>query len=638
MSQKAKRPKKAKGTLKLLGRVLRYLFRFYPVMTPLVMLCILFSAVVSAIPAVFMQQVLEEVGVFMETGDWTAAKDVILPKTFLLASFYILSILSNVTYTQMAAVVTQGFLHKLRVKMFTGMEDLPISYFDQRRHGDIMSLYTNDVDALRQLIGNALPTILSAITVSLTVFIVMLYFSVWMTLVVVVGVIGVLVVTKVVGGRSARFFIRQQKSIGKAEGFVQEMMNGQKVIKVFCHEEKSEADYEKVNDELYQDSYQANRFANMLMPILGNIRNILYVFVAFFGGLFLVTNAENVSLSGLAFGIDIVVPFLNMTQQFTGNISQVSGQINSIVMAAAGAARIFSLLDEQPETDDGYVKLVNVRKEADGTLVECEEHTGNWAWKHPHSADGTITYEELRGDVRLTDVDFSYVPGKPVLRDITVYAKPGQKVAFVGATGAGKTTITNLINRFYDIEDGKIRYDGININKIKRDDLRRSIGIVLQDTNLFTGTVLENIRYGRLEATDEECYAAARLTGAEDFILRLPDGYATQLTGNGANLSQGQRQLLAISRAAVADPPVLIMDEATSSIDTRTEIIVSRGMDSLMEGRTVFVIAHRLSTVQNADVIMVMDHGQIIERGTHDDLIAQHGVYYQLYTGAFELE
>ena len=465
----------------------------------------------------------------------------------------------------------------------------------------------------------------------------MLYYSVWMTLVVVLGVAVMIWVTRVVGGNSAKYFVRQQIAIGKTEGFVEEMMNGQKVVKVFCHEEEAKADFDKVNDALFEDAKNANKYANMLMPILGNIGNILYSVVAMVGGILLLTNAPNLSISGLGLGISIVVPFLNMTKQFSGNVSQVSNQVNSVVMGLAGAQRIFSLIDEEPEPDEGYVTLVNA-KEVNGKIVESQERTGMWAWKHPHSADGTVTYTKLEGDVRMFDVDFGYTDQKIVLHNITLYAEPGQKVAFVGATGAGKTTITNLINRFYDIADGKIRYDGININKIKKADLRASLGMILQDTNLFTGTVMDNIRYGKLDATDEECIAAAKLAGADDFITRLPQGYDTQLSGNGSNLSQGQRQLLSIARAAVADPPVMIMDEATSSIDTRTEAIVQKGMDALMKGRTVFVIAHRLSTVRNSDVIMVLDHGRIIERGTHDKLIEEKGTYYQLYTGAFELE
>ena len=465
----------------------------------------------------------------------------------------------------------------------------------------------------------------------------MLYFSIWLTLVLILGIVAMFFVTKVVGGGSAKYFMQQQKATGAMEGFAQEMMTGQKVIKVFNHEQESMEDFDRVNDELYEVSRRAHSFASILGPIMQNIGNVLYVLLALVGGIFLLSGLKNISLSGMPFSISILVPFLNMAKQFTGNVNNLSQQFNAIVMAGAGAARVFSLIDEKPEADEGYVTLVNVKEKADGTLEETEEHTGHWAWRHPHT-DGTLTYTPLKGDVRMTDVDFAYEEGKNVLHDVTVYAEPGQKVAFVGATGAGKTTITNLINRFYDIADGKIRYDGINVNKIRKKDLRRSLGLVLQDTNLFTGTVLENIRYGRLDATEDECRNAAKLAGADDFIARLPKGYDTVLTNNGANLSQGQRQLIAIARAAVADPPVMILDEATSSIDTRTEAIVQRGMDKLMEGRTVFVIAHRLSTVMNSDVIMVLDHGRIIERGSHEKLIAERGTYYKLYTGAFELE
>ncbi len=465
----------------------------------------------------------------------------------------------------------------------------------------------------------------------------MLYLSVWMTLVVFVGVLAMTLVTKRIGGNSARYFIKQQKAIGVVEGYIEEMMNGQKVVQVFCHEEENKRDFDKINEQLYKDAESANIFANILMPIMGNIGNILYVLIAFIGGILIISGAPNLSLSGQAISVAVVVPFLNMTRQFTMSISQVSQQVNSVVMAMAGTERIFELMDEKPETDDGYVTLVNANIDENGNITESEKRTGVWAWKHPHH-DGTVTYTRLTGDVRLFDVDFGYVPEKIVLHNIDIYAEPGQKIAFVGATGAGKTTITNLINRFYDIADGKIRYDGININKIKKADLRRSLGVVLQDVNLFTGTVMDNIRYGRLEATDEECIAAAKLANAHGFIKMLPEGYNTVLKGDGSGLSQGQRQLISIARAAVADPPVMILDEATSSIDTRTEAIVQKGMDRLMQGRTVFVIAHRLSTVQNSDVIMVLDHGRIIERGSHKKLIEEKGKYYQLYTGAFELE
>ena len=630
------KPKLDMGTL---GRIMKLLFKAYPVLMPVTCVCIILSAIVSSIPAIFIQKILAFVTEFLEDGvtDWSIAKQEILPKIIVLGSMYVASLILITIYNQLMAIITQGFLKKMRCKMFDGMQNLPIKYFDTNKHGDIMSYYTNDIDTLRQLISQALPHLLQSSVIVLSVLCIMLWYSIWMTLVVALGVVAMILVSKKVGGGSAKYFIRQQKSVANTEGFVQEMMNGQKVVKVFCHEKASVNDFEKVNQELCNNTYKANAYANVLGPIIMNIGNILYVLCAVAGGFFLLSGTKNLALSGLAFSIDVVVPFLNMTKQFTGNVNQVSQQINSIIMGMAGAKRLFSLMDEMPEEDNGYVTLVNAKTNSDGSLTESNERTGSWAWKHPHE-DGTITYQPLQGDVRLLGVDFSYEEGKQILHDVSVYAEPGQKVAFVGATGAGKTTITNLINRFYDIEDGKIRYDGININKIKKSDLRRSLGLVLQDTNLFTGTVMENIRYGRLDASDEQCVNAAVLAGADDFISRLPNGYDTQLTNNGANLSQGQRQLIAIARAAVADPPVMILDEATSSIDTRTEAIVQRGMDKLMEGRTVFVIAHRLSTVRNSDVIMVLDHGRIIERGSHNDLIAQKGTYYRLYTGAFELE
>ena len=618
-------------------RILKLLFKYYPVLVVVTIICILCSAAAAAIPDVLIQKVIKLINTYDVTKNWQAAKSEISTLMTFLIIVYVIAITLNVLYTQLMAYITQGFLSKLRIQMFNGMQNLPIRYFDTNKHGDIMSYYTNDIDAIRQLVSQSLPQLLRSGVIVLTVFFIMLYYSLWMTLIVVVGVIFMIIVAKVVGGGSAKYFIRRQKSIGQTEAFVQEMMNGQKVVKVFNHEEKCISDFDIINNDLYENSRRANAYANTMGPIIANIGNILYVIIAVVGGVLLLADIKNISLSGLAFTIDILVPFLNMTKQFTGNVNGVSQQVNSMVMALAGASRVFSLMDEAPEVDDGYVTLVNCQVLEDGSIQETTEHTGHWAWKHPHG-DGTLTYTLLQGDVRMVDVDFGYVENKTVLHDITLYAEPGQKVAFVGATGAGKTTITNLINRFYDIADGKVRYDGININKIKKADLRRSLGIVLQDTNLFTGTVLENIRYGNLTATDEECVAAARLAGADDFITRLPNGYDTLLTNNGSNLSQGQRQLIAIARAAVANPPVMILDEATSSIDTRTEAIVSRGMDKLMEGRTVFVIAHRLSTIMNSDVIMVLEKGRIIERGTHEDLINLKGTYYQLYTGAFELE
>ena len=629
------RPRAKRGTMK---RLIKTVFSFYPRLLPLTLICIVISSAVASMPTIFMQKVIAEIELALKNSlGWGDVGGNIIKYVIMLALLYVLSLTANTVYHQLMAVITQGTLKKFRDKMFAKMQELPVKFFDTHGHGDIMSYYTNDIDTLRQLVSQSLPQlIVSAVTV-IVLLSIMMYFSVWLGLVVIVGVMIMLIVTKKIGGGSARYFVCQQRAMGKTESFIEEMMNGQKVIKVFSHEDAVKESFDEVNDALCADATRANTYANTLGPILNNIGNILYVIVAVAGGIFLLGGATNLSISGLAFSVSVVVPFLNMTKQFTGNVNQVSHQINAVVMGLAGASRIFELLDEEAEEDDGYVTLVNA-KEIDGVLVECRERTGIWAWKHPHKADGTVTYTRLRGDVRMSEVDFSYVPGKTVLKNVTLYAEPGQQVAFVGSTGAGKTTVTNLINRFYDIEDGKIRYDGINIRKIKKDALRRSLGIVLQDTNLFTGSVMDNIRYGRLEATDEECIAAARLAGADDFITRLPEGYGTMLTGNGANLSQGQRQLIAIARAAVADPPVMILDEATSSIDTRTEAIVQRGMEALMKGRTVFVIAHRLSTVKNSDVIMVLEKGEIIERGSHDELIARGGRYYSLYTGAFELD
>ena len=629
------RPKIKKETL---PRVLKLLYGFYPKLIPIVVFCIIFAAIVNSIPAFFTKNILDVIVDSLENGaTWQQAFPEIMPLIGALIGLYLVSIILTVLQSQLMAYITQGFLSKMRCKMFDGMQKLPIKYFDTHKHGDIMSHYTNDIDTLRQLISQSIPSLMQAGIVVVTVLFIMLYYSVLMTLIVLLGVVAMFFVSKKIGGGSAKYFVRQQIAVGRTEGFIQEMMNGQRVVKVFCHEDAAQDDFDALNDQLYQDSFRANAFANSLGPIIMNIGNVLYVACAMIGGLFLVLGVNNISLSGLPLTISIVVPFLNMTKQFTGNVNQVSQQINHIAMGLAGAERLFQLMDAEPEVDDGYVTLVNAKVAEDGTITECAEHTGHWAWKHPHE-DGTLTYTLLQGDVRLTEVDFAYEEGKPVLHDVSVYAEPGQKVAFVGATGAGKTTITNLINRFYDIADGKVRYDGININKIKKADLRRSLGIVLQETNLFTGTVMDNIRYGNLDATDEQCREAAKLAGAHDFITRLPKGYDTMLNNNGANLSQGQRQLIAIARAAVADPPCLILDEATSSIDTRTEAIVQQGMDKLMEGRTVFVIAHRLSTIMDADVIMVLEKGRIIERGSHESLLAEKGTYYQLYTGAFELE
>ena len=630
---------------KVLGRLMKMVFKDYPVHMTVVAVCIVLSAAIGVAPAVYIETVTRYIEEGLLSG-WDAVSGKILSTILVMIVLYLASLILTTIHTQLMAHVTQGFLHNTRVRMFSTMQRLPISYFDQNNRGDIMSRYTNDTDTLRQVISQSLPNLLSSGLTVIGVFAMMIYFSVPLMAVVLLGVMAMTWATKRVGGKSATFFVRQQESLGKTEGFIEEMMNGQKVVKVFCHEKAAERDFDVLNEQLFLDSESAHRFANIFGPIMNNIGNLLYVLTAFAGGLLITAgqSVSNLSIQNFVktgaliapLSISVVASYLGMCKQFTANVSQVSQQFNAIAMAIAGAGRIFELLEQQPEADEGTDTLVNCREE-NGVLTECAERTGSWAWKCPRK-DGSAELVPLRGDVRFFDVDFAYVPGKTVLHDISLYAKPGQKLAFVGATGAGKTTITNLINRFYDIADGKIRYDGVNINHIKKADLRHSLGIVLQDVNLFTGTVMENIRYGKLDATDEECIAAAKLANAHDFITRLPDGYDTMLTVNGANLSQGQRQLLSIARAAVADPPVMILDEATSSIDTRTELLVQRGMDALMKGRTVFVIAHRLSTVQNSDAIMVLDHGRIIERGTHDDLIAQKGTYYQLYTGAFELE
>ena len=639
-----KRPPVKKGVM---GRILKMLFKSYKWQMLAVTVCIVLVSMASTIASLFMNQFILYITEGLEKGlDAVIGK--IVSAILIMLSIYAIGWIASFVYTRIMAIVSQSFLNDIRKQMFDKMQGFPVRYFDTNAHGDIMSHYTNDVDTIRELVSNTLPHLIQAALIVTFLVVNMLYLSVWMAIVVAFASVAMALVAKKVGGASAKNFMKMQKSIAKTEGFVEEMMNGQKVVKVFCHEDESIDAFDKINNELCEDATQANRFANILMPIMGNIGNILYVFVAFVGGVLIITGTKNISLQLLVapligmvasplVNISVVVPFLNASKQFTNNVSQVSQQINAVVMAMAGASRVFELLDTEPEIDNGYVTLVNA-KEVDGKIVECEERTGTWAWKHPHSADGSVTYTKLCGDVRIENMDFGYNPEKTVLHDITLYAEPGQKVAFVGATGAGKTTITNLINRFYDIDDGKIRYDGININKIRKSDLRRSLGVVLQDVNLFTGTVMENIRYGKLDASDEECIAAAKLANAHDFITRLPNGYDTLLTSNGANLSQGQRQLLSIARAAVADPPVMILDEATSSIDTRTEALVSKGMDALMKGRTVFVIAHRLSTVRNSDVIMVLEHGRIIERGNHEKLVSEKGKYYQLYTGAFELE
>ena len=609
-------------------RIIGYITKNYKKQLFLVIICILVSSVSGVIGSLFLQTVIDDyITPLLNVSNPVFTG--LLKAICVMAVIYIIGALAGYLYNRIMAVISQSVLKDIRDEMFSKMQTFPISYFDTNTHGDIMSHYTNDTDTLRQMISQSLPSLISSLITIVAVIFAMLSISVLLTVFIIIFVFFMLYVTKKIAGKSGKYFINQQQSLGKVNGFVEEMINGQKVIKVFTHEEKAKEDFNKLNEELCVNMTKANKYANNLMPILNNLGELEYVLVAIIGGVLSINGIGTLTIGAIA-------SFLQLTKSFNQPIKQISQQINSVIMAMAGAKRIFELLDTKPEEDNGYVTLVNAKKE-DGKIVETEEETGMWAWKHPHH-DGTITYEELKGHIELNHVDFSYSPDKQVLFDVSLYAKPGQKIAFVGATGAGKTTITNLINRFYDIEDGKIRYDGININKIKKPDLRRSLGIVLQDTNLFTGTIKENIKYGKLNATDEEVINAAKLANAHNFIEMLPNGYDTMLTSNGANLSQGQRQLIAIARAAVHNPPVMILDEATSSIDTRTEKIVQDGMDKLMEGRTVLVIAHRLSTVRNSKAIMVLDHGSIIERGDHDDLIAQKGQYYQLYTGAFELE
>ena len=625
MNQKGK-PKFNKKTAK---RLLKYVTETYKIQFVIVFVCILLSAIATTAVSLSLRYLLDDF-ILPLIGQKEPNFAELYQALAVLGCIFLVGVIATFIYTRMMVFIGQGVLKRVRDDMFEHMQTLPIRYFDQNTNGSVMSLYTNDTDTLRQMISQAIPQALMSLFTIIVTFISMLILSPFLTVLAVLIIFLMLFVTGKIGARSGKYFVRQQMSLAEVTGFVEERMNGQRVVKVFNHEKKSEEEFDKLNEALFESAAQANKYGNMMGPVIGNIGNLQFVLTAVLGGILSVTGVGGITLGAIA-------SYLQFTKSFTQPFMQVAQQFNSIVMALAGAERIFNLIDEKPEDDEGYVTLVNAKKDADGNITECRERTGMWAWKHPHSADGSVSYTELKGDVRFEDVTFGYNEDKTILHDISLYAKPGQKLAFVGSTGAGKTTITNLINRFYDIQDGKIRYDGINITKIKKDDLRHSLGIVLQDTHLFTGTIRDNIRYGKLDATDEEIYAAAKLAHADQFIQMLPKGYDTMLSGDGEELSQGQRQLLSIARAAVADPPVLILDEATSSIDTRTESIVQKGMDNLMKGRTVFVIAHRLSTIRNSDAIIVLDHGRIIERGDHKDLIRQKGTYYQLYTGKLEL-